>query len=249
MNVFILASCPGPRLTKGSHLVFETLRVGFPTAKVFLDVNQMDPEFASVIGNMGRRLDAVVAPNDTIHHDWISNLIASQREPFFILDTDVSFWSSFEVWPFDCAIAGRRIPQFYDEFTRCITRPRLHTSLLYIDPVKVNAATDKYFSALEPTVFNPHAKLVNPLCVPVKGKTYFYDTCSMLFNAIGGEAFDDKHLECYDHMNFGTLDHLVLPRLKDGAAMGSARQLAWDQPSRFKGAWRHQEKYYAERAA
>lgn len=249
MNVFILASCPGPTLTKGSHLVFDTVRVGFPTANLFLDVNDMNPEHGQKLMDMGEAIGARVGTTDTIHHDWISNLLATQTEPFFILDTDVIFWSSFEVWKFDCALAGRRIPQFYDEFTRCITRPRLHTSLLYIDPVKIRSSTDAYIARLEPTVFNPHVKMVDPLCLPFKGKTYFHDTCSVLYNAIGGQPFTEKHLECYDHMNFGTLDHLVLPRLKDGAAMASLRQKVWDQPSLAKGAWREQDEYYESRSA
>jgi len=42
MNVFILATCRKPELLRMATLVFETIRVGFPTASINVFINQTD---------------------------------------------------------------------------------------------------------------------------------------------------------------------------------------------------------------
>jgi hypothetical protein len=262
MNVFILVTNRQPELNPGSVMVFDTLRKGFPTANINVTLNSgiQERENRQAFEGVSRAIDklAKAGPTSiqigpiqkTIHHDWIAGLIANETEPFFICDTDVVFWDNFEQFDFsEQFIAGRRIPQWRDEFTACVTRPRLHTSLLYIDPVAVRREVQTYFSKFPKTPFNPFTNLVDPLCVPFKSETYFYDTMSMMYHAIGGTRFNDWQLDCYDHMNFGTIEDVVLPHLKDGEAAKAFRDEVYKHPSKAKGMWRHQEKYYADRVA
>jgi hypothetical protein len=247
MNVFILVTNRQPELNPGSVMVFDTLRKGFPTADIKVHLNGKEDHLFRKLKYQDHPLVSI-AP--TIHHAWIEKLIASENEPFFTCDTDVVFWDSMEQFCFDgCFLAGRRIPQWRDEFTKCITRPRLHTSLLYIDPIPLRAAVEKYLAQFPKTPFNPFTNLIDPLCVPLKRETYFYDTMSMMYNAVGGTPFKDQQLECYDHMNFGTIEDVVLPHLKDGQEAKVFRHEVYNNPSKAKGMWRYQEKYYADRVA
>lgn len=242
MNVFILATCRKPELAPMTELVFKTLRVGFPTANITVYING---ECRNNCPNLKLESGTIVTECDTIHHKWIKQLIQSEQEPFYVLDTDVIFYESFERFVFPgSALAGWRIPEFQDEFTGAITRSRLHTSLLYIDPVRVREQLEKYRSQFPATPFNPLASSFYPLCLPFNGKGYFYDTCSMLYHAIGGTEFTAEQKNAYFHFNFGTLSDLVLHRLSDGKEMAFAREEILKDPKLGLGMWREQELYY-----
>ena len=247
-NVYILATCRKLELLPYTLLVFQTIRTGFPTSKIYVAGNQLESYAVDAIMKSCSKADCEFENGpETIHHKWIESLVQNGKEPFWILDTDVKFWQSMEGFKTDHALAGRRIPEWRDEFTNAITRARLHTSLLYIDPVKVREAIKTYDAQFPDTPFNPRLNLFYPACHPIKSQPYFYDTCGLLYHAIGGQAFTDKELDCYDHLNFGTIPDVVLPRLKDGAAMQSVRSRFSHEPEFGRGAWRLQEEYYAAR--
>lgn len=226
--VHILYTVRKEELRPFSDLVFKTLKVGFPTAKVFVHDNHT---------------------GDITHHDWITTLLDQNTIPFWICDADMIFYDKVEDWTFDKPIAGRRIPQWNDEFTGCITRSRLHTSLMYLDPSGIKDRLEKYKAQFPDTPFNPFAHLINPLCVPWNGRTYFYDTTSLLYHAIGGQTFTALQLESYSHLNFGTIEDIVLPRLTGGEQMRALRREILEDPIKGKGLWRVQEAYYQSRPA
>lgn len=246
--VHILFTLRKQELEQYSYLVFRSLRTGFPTSKIFVHVNPPSP-ITEEAKELFVKCDAEVDTLDktVIHHDWISSLLETITEPVFICDTDVMFWRSFEDQTFDKPMAGRRIPQWYDEFTGCNTRSRLHTSLLYLDPNGIRDRVDKYYSGIHQTPFNPTAHLINPICVPLYGRTYFYDTCSLLYHSIGGQPFTERQLDSFDHLNFGTISDIVLPRLKDGEQMHTIREAVIKDPHLAQGCWREQEEYYLSR--
>jgi hypothetical protein len=239
MNVFILATCVKPELWPYTALVFKTLRVGFPTATVTVYLNGKDPKLDELESD-----DVMTKRVDTIHHEWIEGLVLEQTAPFYIVDTDMIFYGNFEQWAFDRAMAGWRIPQWQDQFSGAVTRPRLHTSLLYIDPVKVRAKIEEFWTKVPITPFTPRANLFHPLVAPLGGQAYFYDTCSLLYNAIGGEAFGPQQKNCYFHFNFGTISHLVLPRLKEEGLLQKAREEVLAEPALGIARWREQEQWY-----
>lgn len=251
MNVYILITNHQDTVNPGSAMVFDTIRTGFPMATVHCVGNGIEKHLLEPFSKLAKSISASFINNpETIHHDWIATLLNTQTQPFFVCDTDVVFWRTFEQFNFSHThMAGRRIPQWRDEFTKCITRPRLHTSLLYIDPIKVNQAVQKYRNKFPKTPFNPFTNLIDPLCVPFKGEAHFYDTMAMMYHAIGGTPFTDLQLDCYDHMNFGTIEDVVLPHLSDGDRGRVFRDEVYKEPIRAKGMWRHQEQYYEQRAA
>lgn len=182
----------------------------------------------------------------TIHHLFIEKLCLRSGEPFVILDTDVCFYDEVESWKFSTSLAGWRIPEWRDDFSGCVTRARLHTSLLFIDPVKLREDISKFYENVFESEFTPRANLFHPLIVPFKGRGYFSDTASMLYHAVGGQSFTDAQLDSYFHFNFGSISDIVLPRLprEDQDNFRLARAAILQNRSRGKGMWRAQQNWY-----
>lgn len=213
--VHILASCRRPDLAPMTTLVFDSLRTGFPNAEVTVhlngDVLKNCPDAAKAAEAVGCK---VIEKSATIHHEWIEGLVNKETEPFYLLDTDVIFYNSIEHWRFDGPLAGWRIPEWQDEFAGAVTRARLHTSLLYVDPQAVRQKLEEFQSVCPQTPFTPLANPYHPIVLPVNGRMYFYDTCSILYHSVGGQAFTDQQLDSYFHFFFGCIPDLVLPRLE-----------------------------------
>lgn len=248
MNIFLLATCRKPELLPWTLLVFRSIRVGFPTASIYVHGNAL-PDYALQAVESACASHDCKFSNDspTIHHLFVEELCLTQQEPFALLDTDVCFYESVEDWKFSESLAGWRIPEFQDEFTGARTRARLHTSLLFVDPVMLRQDIAAYEAQFPVTPFNPLVNLFHPLCLPFKSSGYFHDTASLLYHAVGGQAFTDNQLDAYHHTNFGSISDLVLPRLKDKDAMRCARAALLQNPILGKGGWRYQKMHYANR--
>lgn len=251
MNVFILATCRKPELIDATLLVFKTLRVGFPSARVHVQKNGDFPDKDSTVSFWNGVNDHQCCPEvipDTIHHDWIRNLIASESEPFFICDTDIVFFNSVEEWQSEGPIAGEFVPAFFEKFTGCLIQSRLHTALLYIDPVKVRKCVETWNALVPETQFTPRINLVNPVVMPVPFGPIpmFFDTCSLLYHAIGGQKFTEDQLSAFEHLNCGTwvdmIEH-VYP------GMRKVHQEIYEDPRRSFGLRKIQRKFYDECAA
>lgn len=250
MNVNILATCRDESLIQGTLLIFKTLRTGFPTANVKVFLNNIgSPMKEKVVrAAIKNRCEIVDLKETTIHHKWIEKLIAEATEPFWILDTDVIFWQNMERFDFsEHPLAGRRIPEWNDEFTNARTRARLHTCLLYFNPLLIVKKLKKYLEQYPDTPFNPFANLIHPLVVPFKGKAFFHDTCCLLYHAVGGKSFDTEHLECSDHLNFSTITDIVYPHLEHANEFEIVRQEIYKDIEKAKGIWRMQNLYYESR--
>lgn len=242
MNVHILLTIRSKELEPASTLVFKTLRTGFPSSRIIVHRNRC-PDFVLQSG-------LECADVDTIHHRWIEDLIFSEKEPFWILDSDVHFWEPVEGWKFTGPMAGRLIPQFFDEYSNCIDQPRLHTALMWLDPAQIKAKAEAYRKPFPADGFCPGPNLIYPTYLPVrKGMTIFFDTLSLMYHAIGGEAFTERQLDAFEHMNFGTISDLVLCRMKNGEELAKARAEFVANPDKFRGNWRKQEDWYAANLA
>lgn len=260
VTVHILATCRKAELLPATLMVFQSLRVGFPTAKVMVQINAFPRDFVPYsemlirksveveLEKMGGKWETVPA-NATTHHEWICSLIEKEKEPFFICDTDICLWSNFECFDFTgAALAGRYVPQFYCNFTKAITRPRLHGCLLYIDPVKVKSKAEEYGNQFPDCYATPRPTLqdlVFPRYVPCgpMGKVSFYDTCSVLYCAIGGQKFTDEQNLVFDHLQSGTLSDLVAPTYPSGN-MREWHAAVLDQPHLIKGQWERDKAFY-----
>jgi hypothetical protein len=255
VNVFVLCTCRKAELIRASTLVFDTIRVGYPTAGVTVFLNAVEDErWAREIAAACREAGVeriVDLAERTIHHEWIERLVAEEDEPLVVLDTDVVFWGSCERWRFSSPLAGRLIPQYFDPWANCITRSRLHGSHLWIRPAEVRAAIDRYRAQFPSTPFNPGANLFYPLYLPASRNgrrvSYFHDTCCLLYHAIGGDAFTAAQLDAYDHLHCGTISDLVGPRLPSIDLPALHRGWLAD-PRTARGLWREQERYYRRHA-
>lgn len=251
MKVHILLSSTRDHLTEGGKLVFNTLRVGFPSYDIKFYLNDLKRlaknEAIDLIKKVNGSYTEVIT--ETEHHKWIDWLLSKEIEPFYLCDPDVIFWKSFEPFAFSKShLAGRLIPDWKDDYTNCITRSRLHTSLLYIDPLSVLQAIKNYHNTFNQTKYTPSIDLIAPIVIPNSIVPYFYDTLSLLYHAVGGNAFDTEHLECYDHMNFGTCEDIVIPCLPYGDKIRAERDYLYKNPNLIKEAWKIQDNYYAQRA-
>ncbi len=249
--VHILVTVRKVELLQMAQLVFRTLRTGFPSALVTVHLNDLSGEIEESIKAMAFEQDCVMinCKQPVTHHEWIEDLCSRLNEAFWICDTDLIFYDSIEQFQFKEVLTGWRVPQWNDEFSGCITRARLHTSLLRIDPIALRDKVKQFFRSVPDTVFTPKANVFYPLVVPFKGRKYFSDTCSLLYHAVGGEAFQPKHKNAYMHFQFGTIEDLVLPRLANGAALAEARKRIIQNPSLGHGVWREFEDHYSQRAA
>jgi hypothetical protein len=229
-------------------LVFRTIRTGFPTARIILRNNNLPDYALADVDRCRKQVEGEweADATSTIHHQWLEELFAREQEPFIVLDCDTVFYEPVEGWKFDKSLAGWRIPEWFDAFAGAVTMARLHTSLLFVDPVKVRAEVEAYHSQFPDTVFNPKVNLFYPLCLPYKRRARFYDTMAMMYHAIGGQSFTDDQLDSYFHMHFGSISDIVLPRLprevQDAFRIGRARVL--QNPACGRGKWREQLEWF-----
>lgn len=250
-KVMILATCRKPELLPYTLLVFKTIRVGFPTADVQVYLNGRVEESTSGLINIAAGAVGAtihILEEQVQHHEWIKGLCSTQKEPFWICDTDIIFYDKVEELSSTRSLFGWRIPQWLDEFTGCVTRSRIHTCLMRIDPVLLAEDINKYMDKFNRISWiNPDARLFAPITIPVDGVPHFYDVSSVLFHAVGGESFQDQIKDTFFHFNFGTISDVVLPKLKDGERMRVARDQVLNNPELGRGMWRLQEEYYESR--
>jgi len=263
MKVFILVTCRKPELLPASTLVFKSLRTGFPTAEVTAFVNcAPDHECGRVIteamlaagvnaAGWEPRTDNDPKKPTTIHHRFIYELLLKESDPFWICDTDVIFWGQVEGKGSSAPMLGRYIPQFRDKFTNCVTRPRLHTSLLWFNTPVLKRALSQYWQQFPETPFNPRPNLIYPAFYPfrvgAKVTNYFHDTCSLLYQAVGGQSFSTAELDLYDHLNFATISDIVAPFYPE-LRFRESHFAVFENTKLAKGAWRDQDRFYAANA-
>jgi len=248
MRVHILATCRRPELLRLTLLVFESLRVGFPTWPVTVWLNRLESGSAARQAVLEACRDAQVdevRDTNTIHHAWVEHLAGQELENFVICDTDLIFWEAVEGWKFNRALAGRFIPRFFNEYSNCWDQQRLHTCLLFIQPRALADEARAYNGQFPNHVFLPGCNLFYPLRVPLAyGVNIFFDTTSALFHAIGGVPFTEGQNAAFDHLGFGTISDLVLPHLTDGEQLAANRAAVLANVTLAKGAWKAELAYY-----
>lgn len=247
--VHILATCRKPELLPAALLVFKTLRLGFPLPPVVVYGNGLT---ASAAGEVQQAAAAAKASfnwiRPTAHDVWLEHLIATQNNPFWICDTDLVFLGGIPEPAAGTWLSGRFEPGFNEEWTRCWHAERLHTCLLYLDPVHLRAVMRSWLHQHVPPIFShAGAEFVRQHFVPRYGQTpMFYDTAAGLYAAFGGTPFDAETDAAFEHLHCGTYSDLIgqCESLKDLPAVHSA---VLADPAAARGLRVQQEKYYALR--
>lgn len=157
---------------------------------------------------------------ETAHDLWVAALLGDSLYPFWIVDTDIVFWSSVEGFA-SGFLLGRYEPTFLEPWTGTQHVERLHTSLLYFDPAPIRQAIRSWMASYHPKGFPflPDVQLVRQHYVPQRDKpALFYDTCAALFNAIGGTPFTLEQDSAFEHLHCGVYSNRIneaLPGITD----------------------------------
>jgi len=246
-HVHILATgTDNPNMT----LVFESLRVGFPTAAVTVHAR---PMLEHQFDRLNQAVDARVPEADLVqtdierHGDWMDEVLKADKGPVVFLDTDVVFHEAVEHWQFGTGLAGRFIRRFREPLTRCVSEPRLHPSLLFVDPAMLARDLAAWQAGFNVTRFNPPVTSFSAFTLAERTRAgvvpHFYDTGSALYQASGGASFSEAQLDAYNHLFAGTFVE-ELAAVIDDADLLAAHQAAWENPGRIRGAWRRQNEWF-----
>lgn len=247
MKVHILATCRKPELLPGTLLVFDTIRKGFPNYElaVYDNANGVD-EYRMIAGACSwNDCNLVTHPFKVNHGDWVDALAQNESEPFWICDTDMLFWKSVEDWEFDhdVCLAGVRMPEFFDLYSKSWSQPRMHTCLLYVNPKAIEVALRPHHFPPDDPFQISRAPMVKPFWfVDHTGRRVFYDTAAMLSNHVKCQAFTDDQRDCFDHLNAGTYFDLIRDHYDP---KGDWHERVFANPEMARGVWRTQDRMFA----
>lgn len=251
--VYIVTYCRKIELLYGSVLTFKTLRTGFPTARVIVVDNGSIPEARPAIeaAALGCGAEYHQRAEACAHADILAEVAMNGRtSPIVFVDPDVVFWSGCEQWNFgDAIIAGRRIPTFYDTYTRCATVSRLHTSFLWISNPRELQGTVTDVRQLYPE-FIPF----RPVMMKAADGWIHWDTFAGITSTLGkyAQAFGAFQLDSYDHLFCGSHIDLV------ASSLPSSIRDEWTKLhtavkrgnlEAARGWWRKQDEFFSAQGA
>lgn len=235
-TVHTLITVPKPEHYDSCTLALKTLRVGFPTADIKVHVNTHSPfipwaeRVINEVSELGfeSQLTAKDGVFQQVHHAyWIQRVIEGHSKldepgPLYIVDGDCHFWKSCEGWtvPIGRAYMGYYVPFMWNDFAKCPSFPRLHTSLMLIPDTQLLLdllksvypeahMKDGDYCPCDP--FMPATRYINR-------QPYFWDSCANLYQMIGGASFVQEHLECFEHLNSASFQEVMRERLPNKAA-------------------------------
>lgn len=258
ITVRILVSVPDPERFDACTLCFDTIRTGFPTAKIIADINGVT--HPAVYNKAAAKAQAagveIFLRTDEAHHGrWIHGCVENHEidGPLVILDADTIFWKSCEDWAFTGSLlAGYSVPRMWNDFAKAVSMPRIHTSMMWFSDVPAlrQALRDIYpYAHQKAGEYCP----CDPFMPSVKflyGRPIFWDSCAVLFNMIGPgncQFFTEKHLDCFDHINSVSFYDVMCERLEDDRGLKLVANELVKQPETLKGLWPIVGAYYARK--
>jgi hypothetical protein len=247
-SVRILTFCRGKEFLPGNLLVFKSIRVGFPAARIEAWDNASDPECYKEIVAAANAAGCEVMPRfkkRIEHADWLERMTreAPPGEPLVFVDPDVVFWKKVEGWKFpdETLIAGRYVPRI-QLLKSAPSDARLHTSLLWItkpgEVANLREGKDYLYD------FRPfHGTLF------LDGKNFRHiDTAGPLYSVLKHRAyrFTETELDCYDHVWSGTaMDYIEAEGTPETIALfHDTHKDAKESPEKLKGLWKIQEAFF-----
>jgi hypothetical protein len=253
--VHILATVRKPELLDAALLVFRTLRTGFPTAPVCVWGNALPPSAAATVQAAAQAVGAGFCNLPAISHDaWIEQVFTRSNEPFWICDTDMVFFGEVQgsQFPVQGLFAGRHEPEFAEEWTGTRHMERLHTCLMWFQPVPLRCAIRAWMSRIpEPWGASAQFPLFRQHFIPLRRslngavETLFYDSCAGLYHALGGTPFTPSQNAAFEHLHCGTYaDAVDAPSLKNLREVHGA---VYANPAAAAGLSTQQTKYYQSR--
>lgn len=250
MKVFTLITIPNKEAYVNCTMFLDTIRVGFPTTEITAYLNYDSLLYEDEILSVAAGITFIPCTEQIHHAKFIEKMVEENEDKIVIIDPDTIYWSSLEdKLEFDTLLAGRYVPPMWNEFSQCVSHDRLHTSMLVFSDCKelkrllkemypqshntINRTNE--FAPLNP--FIPRVQYVNK--TPL-----FWDTCSCLFNMIGGSTFTEEQLDCYDHINSSSFGEIMYKAMEYGSELYSLHKAVAKDPSLLKGRWKNDEAYY-----
>lgn len=225
----------GSRLAATSRF-FETLRVGFPTARIHIVDNASPSTSTAEITRLAQttQCDLRRTPTRMPDYAFISSVILdpSHDGAHAIITSPLIFWDACERWTPRALLSGRLIPAHLDGSRIC--RPRVSAALWWLsDVTTLRERIFRLFRGSAIGFLDPFAPCL--LCDDTSGVWHRYDTGANLYAALRSEAqpFTADQLDCYEDPYGG-------PSGADDSVVVDARRL--------KGIWRAQEEQYRLRA-
>lgn len=248
MKVFILTTCMSPANLDKTLMVFKTLRVGFPTADVYVADNFSDSSVVPDIEDAATRAGAYFYRllERTEHGKFIGGVLERHvqlglTDPVVFIDTDMAFWANCEGIDIKGALfGGRFIPKI--ETPDGIHIARVHPSFFIVPDAKalMEACKDVADSGFQGINFKPFESCYY---VDNDGRHVLVDTCSAVTGALGHRAyhFGPAELERYDHIFLGTIPDMVgIVPLHDDTRGVIAVGHELERVEDLKGLWRQQ---------
>src|SRR5262245_1562406 len=101
MKVFSLLTVPHGHSYKNCTMVLDSIRVGFPNAELFVDINTKEPsDWQKETWFRAKNLGAFPSWGDTFtHFGWIAYRLRynpTEETPIVFVDGDVCFWDNME---------------------------------------------------------------------------------------------------------------------------------------------------------
>ncbi|MBD2621129.1 hypothetical protein H6G48_05280 [Microcystis flos-aquae FACHB-1344] len=246
INVYILTWCQQDENLYGTTLVFKTIRTGFPNAHIHV-VDNASLLFARFrVQQLAKENDAKFTQleREVPHHYFMEQIMYEQDKGIAVfVDPDICFWTNVENWNFSKLIAGRLIPKHRCEFSGCITHPRLHTSLLWINDM---AALRDAIQTLQAQFFE--FSPFRPFMWKSDNIWQRFDTAASLYSALSSQTykFTPKELDLYDHLFCGTHFNLVASQISPEYAFKYKEMHTKIKSDHLvlKGAWKIQDAYF-----
>ena len=249
MKVATLITVPNKKAFNNCTLTLETVRVAFPTQEIIVYVNTSSVWCFNEIKQKAPKDVQVVLLHQEHHHaEWIEHVINNTKGELIIVDPDMMFHKEWTA-KFEKVLAGAFVPLIWNEFAKCVSYRRIHTSFMCIrdcDELRsmIKAAYPQAFSDVSNA---GKYSSVNPYMPDVKfvmGIPSFWDSCAVLFNMIGGDLFTEEHYECYDHINSSTFVDIMEQNMEAGKGFREYHDAVSADSSKLKGTWKLVLNYY-----
>lgn len=241
-SVHVPIYCSDATHKAGALLSLRTIRVGFPTLPITVHwVTPSELKFEEIGISINCCYDKVIqwgAP--TTNDQIIKSLCTTEQKGFAVVDSDCVFFDNCEGFETTAQIAGEFIPAFDCPIAKARTVCRLHTAFLVLsDPPTLRKIISELYKPAFPQFcpFDPFA----PVTTFSHRRPIFYDSCAILYQAIGGDSFDGAMLDKFQHLYGGSYAHLLpFPHQK-------FIDECFETPSKAKGFRNTMNRFFSER--
>ena len=237
--VNVLTYCRSQANLYGNMMFFGSVRSAFPTARIQVFDNNSIGMARRIFSEESAKIDAnfIQLEEDFHHHKFLNGVLRISDVPTVFIDPDVVFWENCESkLHSNCLFSGRLLPRFNDNYSRCITQPRIHTSFIFFPNPREFIA-----KIAESRRFDTN--MIDPVMYMHDDAWYRYDTMGMAYAAMGDESrpFDEDMLDRYDHLFCGTHMDLIGDKI---AGLSELHEIAKSGDYKpLRGVWRKQQQY------